>query len=201
MVKFVLELILAFALLFSPSSGATEPEVSEASLPAEETVLPAAEENAVLAAYEPEVYSHQSEGVMLARFQNILNHNHCFGDDINSPSELIFSAQVSLLSECRDGYIASDLVDNFVFNMYGKRPEGVVFDFSEQREGYYPVIPRGFSTYSHTVTDYSYLGDGRIEVFSDVLINETEMARCESILFADGTSAFGYILLSCEIYY
>ncbi len=191
MIKLLAELLVAISLLILPSSANTA-ETAQAE-PAAISVL----------SDDCEVYSHQSEGVMLARFENILNHNHCFGEDFQSADRLVLGAQLSLAELCDDGYIPAAAVNEFVFNMYGKNAEGTVLECDDQREGFYPVLPRGFDTYRHTVTDYSYVGDGRITVTSSVLINpdgEAQQALCESVFFADGSSAFGYTLLECNIY-
>ncbi len=186
MIKLLAEFFALIFMLILPSSATTaeiEPQM------ASETIVLADDEA---------VYSHQSEGVMLARFENILNHNYCFGDDFLSSDSLISGAAVSLINLCEDGFIPADAVDEFVYNMYGKTFEEVTLSSG----GYYSVLPRGFDVYRHTVTDYSYLGDGRIAVTSSVLINpdgESETAVCESVFFADGSSIFGYNLLECNI--
>lgn len=198
MLKLISELILALAVLFLPSAPAAEPATADAGIAAEPV-------DVCTVSYEmgdtEQIYSYQEEGVMLARFENILNHNHCFGKDFSSYEALVLGAEISLLSEEENGFISADKIDAFIFNMYGKQPEEVSFEGFESREGFYPVIPRGYDVYSHAVTDYSYLGDGRIAVESEVIINGAceEKAHCESILFADGSSAFGYILLSSEM--
>ena len=192
MLRWILEIALAVYMLVLPSAEAGVPTVA--------SVEPAV---AAEMSVETEVYSHQSEGVMLARFQNTLNHNYCFGDDFLSEERLVLGAQLALAKECVDGYIPCAAVDNFVYEMYGRDSREVKLDFADKKEGYYPVLPRSFSTYRHTVTDYEYVGDGSIKVYTDVVINpegEAASAKCESVLFADGSSIFGYTLLSCNLY-
>ena len=192
MLRWIVEIILAVYMLVLPSAeaGVTVAASAEPMVAAETSV-------------EAEVYSHQSEGVMLARFENILNHNYCFGEDFLSEERLVLGAQLALSSECVDGYIPCAVVDNFVYEMYGRDSSKVNLDFADKKEGYYPVLPRSFSTYRHTVTDYEYVGDGSIKVYTDVVIDpdgEAVAAKCESLLFADGASIFGYTLLSCNLY-
>ncbi len=190
MIKLLAELLVALSLLILPSSASTAENLSAEPI------------DAALLSADAEVYSHQSEGVMLARFENILNHNHCFGDDFGSTDRLVLGAQLSLASLCDDGYIPAAAVNEFVFNMYGKNAEDIVLPCDAQREGFYPVLPRSFSTYRHTVTDYSYMGDGTISVKTSVVIDpdcDAETTTCESLFFADGSSIFGYTLLMCEL--
>lgn len=186
MIKLLAELFAFVFMLILPSSATTA------------EVQPQMAQEAVVLAEDEEVYSHQSEGVMLARFENILNHNYCFGDDFLFPDELISGAAASLINLCEDGLIPAAPVDEFVYNMYGKTFSEVPLANGE----YYAVLPRGFNVYRHTVTDYAYLGDGRIAVTTSVVINpeaEKETAVCESVFFADGSSIFGYNLLECNI--
>ena len=195
MFKAVTEVVLAIIVLFAPSGYApveTAAAVDIAPVSAEPMV--------VSLESDEEIYSHQSEGAMLARFENILNNNYCFASDFDSAEKMVAAATISLAAHIEDGYISAANVDNFILNMYGKDIEGEVLS---EREGYYAVLPRGYDIYSHKVIEYSYVGDGSIEVYSEVTVNpdtDAEIRNCKSVLFADGMSAFGYILLSCEIY-
>ena len=185
MIKHIIEFILALSLSILPL-GATE--------------TPAPAEAAVI---ETEVHSHQSEGAMLARMENMLNKNYCFGEDFESAEAMILSAEIALKNQIDDGFISENAVNDFVFNMYGVDVAGTTLSFGECENGCYPVPARGYDEYRHTVTDYEYNGDGTITVETDVVINqcgESETAKCVSVFFADGTSIFGYNLISSTLY-
>lgn len=178
MAKVFFELILAFLVTFLPISN----NVSE------ETV---AEPVSVTA----EVTSMQEDGVKIARFQNVLNHNHCFGSSFEN-DELLASASLSLSYLIEDGYIEKSAVDNFVFNMYGVDTSSLPCG---DKEGCYNVEAMGFASYTHTVENFSYNGDGTITVTSKMSVDGEGEYDCTSVFFANGESIFGYNLISCVV--
>ena len=73
----------------------------------------------------------------------------------------------------------------------------------EGENGFYAVTPCGFDVYEYTIKGYEYNGDGTITVSCDVCVNpetDAQNMSAKAVFFADGTSAFGYNLISCEIY-
>lgn len=178
MLRLLVEFLLVFIVGFAPLSGAENAAVLE----------PLAEPVAVTA----EVTSQQEDGVKIARFQNMLNHNYCFGED-KSAEDLVCSASLSLSSLISDGKISKSAVDGFVYNMYG-------IDMSEYCEGAdtYDVLPMGFDTYRHTVKEFFYNGDGTLTVISEMAVGD-ETYDCVSQFLANGESVFGYNLLFCEV--
>lgn len=140
--------------------------------------------------------SQQSDEVKFARFENMLNHNYCFGSDFENDGALLFGACLSFADKIEDGKIEKALVDAFVKNMYG-------VSLSENGEdGFYTVPACGYDTYRHTVTGFDYNGDGTVTVRSLVAVNpdvSSEVYDCESVFFANGESAFGYNLIFCNV--
>ncbi len=141
------------------------------------------------------VTSQQQDGVKIARFENMLNHNYCFGDDFSDTDKMIFGATLSLKDSISDGKISAALCDGFIYNMYGVKLQNSTADF-------YDVLPMGYDVYSHRVTSFSYNGDGTVTVLSTVTVNpdtSSEEYNCKSVFYANGESAFSYNLISCDI--
>ena len=182
MIKQIIELVLALALAVLPLS----PAAPETTMESETAVTTAA------------VRSQQDDGVMLARFENMLEKNYCFGDDFFDSRALISSASIVLKNQIQDGYIPTASVDAFLYNMYGCD----TVDFAGEN-GFYAVTPCGFDVYEYTVNEYTYNGDGTITTLCDVVINpdaDAQHMSATATFFADGSSAFGYNLISCELY-
>lgn len=178
MTKMFFELLLALLVAVFPfGNEATEAEITE---PVSVTA---------------EVTSQQEDGVKCARFQNILNHNYCFGERFDE-KELLASASLSLSYMIEDGYIDKTAADSFVFNMYGVDTSAYP---SSEKTGFYEVDAMGFATYEHTIKSFSYNGDGTLTVLSEVLVDGEETYDCVSVFLANGESAFGYNLLSCVV--
>ena len=178
MLRLLLEFILVFIVGFAPLSGAETALVSE--------------DSAQPVSITAEVTSQQEDGVKIARFENMLNHNYCFGTD-KTADDLILSASLSLSSLISDGKISKSAVDGFVFNMYGID----MSDYSADADCY-DVPPMGFDQYRHTVTDFFYNGDGTLTVTSEMSVGD-DCYVCTSIFLANGESVFGYNLISSEV--
>ena len=177
MIKQIIELLLVVVIGMLPM-GADSAQNAE---------IGAVSESAVVA----EVSCQQSDGVKAARFQNILNHNLCFGESFTK-EQVKISAEVALLSQINDGFIDKTAVDRFVLDMYG-------IDLSEEtaENGLYAVPAISYDVFFHTVDSFSYNGDGTVTVKSVMSVNGEGEYPCESVFFADGASLFGYTLLSC----
>ncbi len=142
------------------------------------------------------VFSQQSDEVKVARFENMLNHNYCFGSDFENDGTLLFGACLSFADKIEDGKIEKALVDAFVINMYG------VSLAENGEDGFYTVPAYGYDTYCHTVTGFDYNGDGTVTVHSSIAVNPDvsgDVYDCESVFFVNGESAFGYNLISCNV--
>ncbi len=178
MIKQIIELIMVVIIGFLPV--ANEAPQKDAS--------PAASLTAT-------VTSQQMDGVKIARFENMLNHNYCFGDDFSDNDKLLSAAFLSLANNIKGGRINAALVDGFIYNMYGAQPQN-------STDGFYDVLPTGYDVYNHSVTSFDYNGDGTITVRSIVTVNpdtRPEQYDCTSVFYANGESAFSYNLISCDI--
>ncbi len=139
-----------------------------------------------------EVTSQQPDGVKIARFENMLSHNYCFGTDFQSDAALIHGAALSLGD---NGTPEKSAVDGFIYNMYGVNTE-------EADASLYELAACGYDIYKHTVKSFTYNGDGTITVLSVLTVNpdtSAEEFECESVFYANGGSAFGYNLISCDV--
>ncbi len=144
------------------------------------------------------VTSEQDDGIKCARWQNMLNHNYCFGDAFEDKAQLIESAAITLYSKIENGYISKAAVDAYILNMYGIDCADCT---QSDREGYYSVPPIGFDVYDHDIISFEYNGDGTVTVHSKMAVggDADRVYDCVSVFFADGGSAFGYRLISCDV--
>lgn len=140
-----------------------------------------------------------------ARILNMLNHNCVYNDDFDFVSVMVDNSMITLLDRAdEDGYIKRDIVEGFVFNMYGitLKDYAPSFDFP-QKDGHLFVIPRGLELFSHeiikTETDGDYL---YVESTLTVEAHDgvgTEYV-CYTTLRKTDRSAFGYNIIS-SVYY
>lgn len=178
MIKQIIELLLVVVVGMLPMGADSAETLENSAVSAPEAIV-------------AEVSCQQSDGVKAARFQNILNHNLCFGESFTK-EQVKTSAEVALLSQVCGGFIDKTVVDRFALDMYG-------IDLSEEpaENGLYAVPAIGYDQYFHTVESFSYNGDGTVTVKSVMSVNGEGAYACESVFFADGASLFGYNLLSC----
>lgn len=139
-----------------------------------------------------------------ARFENMLNHNLLYDNDFSDIDTVVNNAILCLLDKREGDFIKRDLVEAFVYNMYDldikdykQNPNAPVID------DYIFIMPRGCDEISHeikTVTENGTL----ICIISDITINahdgETKTATCETVLLENEKSAFGYNIISSNIY-
>lgn len=173
MFKQIVELLMVIIIGFLPVSNTAETPKEPAPVVAEVT-------------------SQQPDGAKIARFENMLSHNYCFGADFESDEALIKGAALSL---ARQGVEGKAAVDGFIYNMYGVNTE----DAAEEN---YVLRACGYDIYKHTVKSFTYNGDGTVTVLSIVTVNpdtSAEEYECESVFYANGESAFGYNLISCNV--
>ena len=173
MFKQIVELLMVIIIGFLPVSNTAE-------TPKETTAVVA------------EVTSQQTDGVKIARFENMLSHNYCFGTDFQNYEALIKGAALSL---AKNGDAEKSEIDGYIYNMYGVDTQGV-------SEEYYVLAPCGYDVYKHNVKSFTYNGDGTVTVLSTIIVNpdtSAEQYDCESVFYANGQSAFGYNLLSCDV--
>lgn len=152
------------------------------------------------------------EGVKLdvneARFLNMLNHNFVYNTDFEDIDTLVNNASLALL-DLRDAentdFVADTYIKGFVKDMYGIE----IADMSNlnaefpQREGFLYVIPRGYTTYTHTVISVEENEDGSYTVVSEVKISDhdadDQVQKAVSLFVENDESAFGYNMVYSNI--
>lgn len=143
-----------------------------------------------------------------ARFLNMLNHNFVYNADFDNADTIINNASLALLDlrdSTNEDFIADTYVKGFVKDMYGIEIEdmsGINADYP-QLDGYLYVIPRGFTSYNHTIVSIKENEDGSYTVVSDVIVdNHDGFAKSEkavSLFVKNDSSAFGYNMIYCNI--
>lgn len=143
-----------------------------------------------------------------ARFLNMLNHNFVYNADFEDADTIVNNACLALLDlrdSVNDDYIKDAYVKGFVKDMYGIE----IADMSAlnadypQLDGFVYIIPRGYTSYSHTIVSVEQNADGSYTVVSDVTIGEHDAAaktqKAVSLFVANEDSAFGYNMIYCNI--
>ena len=145
------------------------------------------------------------EELLVARVENMLSHNFVYNDDFDFTNVMVENAMQALVANCdEDGYLDRNLVNGFVYNMYGFDLTGyepsMLFP---EKEGAVFVIPRGADTYSHEVVSVTVDGE-YIEVISSLTIEnhdggENELS-CHTLFVENPNSTFGYNIVSSIFY-
>ncbi len=154
----------------------------------------------VVAEAETEV----AEGILKARFENMLSVNYLYGEDFESDRTVIENSILPLLEKSVEGQISKDLVLNFIANMYGRQvdPTACYYEFAPADEGMFTVLPRGYSEYSHEITSITE-NEGGYTVLSDTVINphdsQPENVKVKTVFVPNEGSSFGFNIVSCEI--
>ena len=140
-----------------------------------------------------------------SRFTSMLNRNFVYGEDFDNLEIIKDNSILAQLNLSEDGeFISKQLVDGFVWDMYGvKIGETTANQDLPSKDGFYYIVPRGYSTYSHEITNITENEDGSFNVESAVTINahdgEPETATATSLFVKNETSAFGYNIIYCNI--
>ncbi len=143
-----------------------------------------------------------------ARFLNMLNHNFVYNSDFDCADTVVNNASLALL-DLRDStneeYIADIYVKGFVKDMYGIEivdMSGINEEYP-QLEGFLYIIPRGYTTYSHTIVSVEQNEDGTYTVISDVAVNSHDVVsktqKAVSLFVENNESAFGYNIIYSNI--
>ncbi len=143
-----------------------------------------------------------------ARFLNMLNHNFVYNADFDSADTIINNASLALLDlrdSTNEDYIADTYVKGFVKDMYGIE----IADMSNinaehpQLEGFLYIIPRGYTSYDHTIVSIEENEDGSFTVVSDVVVNGHDsidkVQKAVSLFVPNAESAFGYNMIYSNI--
>ena len=143
-----------------------------------------------------------------ARFLNMLNHNFVYNSDFDNANDIVNNSVLALLDlrdSTNEDFISETYVKGFVKDMYGVEVE----DMSSlnagypQIDGFLYIIPRGYTSYDHTITSVQENEDGSFTVKSDVTVidhdGEAEVHQAESLFVVNAESAFGYNMIYCNI--
>lgn len=149
-----------------------------------------------------------AKSVNEARFLNMLNHNFVYNADFDSADTIVNNASLALLDlrdSTNENYIADTYVKGFVKDMYGIE----IADMSNinaehpQLEGFLYIIPRGYTSYDHTIISIEENEDGSFTVISDVVVNDHDSAgkvqKTVSLFVPNNESAFGYNMIYSNI--
>ncbi len=166
------------------------------------------EESVAFAGETPEISAEASaidQAVLLARLENMLDHNNVYNSDFDSTYEMVNNSIIALIDKGdEDGFIKADIVEGFIYNMYGiTLDDYAVNPEFPQKDGHIFIIPRGFEIYDHAITSVEVDGDyihtnSVLTVFSHE--GYTYEYECRSIFKINESSSFGCNLISC-IYY
>ncbi len=157
---------------------------------------------------QQEVVEYNPEKALETRFESILNRNFSYNEEIADIDVLVNNSILALLDKrdtLDESFIAEDIVANFVYDMYGIE----IVDFSElnadmpKKQGYVYIVPRGYSVYSHDVTDIIENEDGTFTVTSRVIIDEHDSEETEftatTLFVKNESSTFGYNIIYSNI--
>ena len=143
-----------------------------------------------------------------ARFLNMLNHNFVYNADFEDADTMVNQATLALLDlrdSTNEDYIKDTFVKGFVKDMYGIE----ITDMSEfnaqypQLDGYVYIIPRGYTSYTHTIVSVEENEDGSYTVISNVTSSDHDAIgntqKAVSLFVKNASSAFGYNMIYCNI--
>ena len=149
--------------------------------------------------------SFNDDPVLTARLLNMLEHNRVYNSDFEDKNLIIENSVVALFEKAdADGYVSKDLVNGFVYSMYGFTAEG----YSEpkdfvKKEGFFFILPRGYDEYDHEITSIKKNGDYiyatsllTVDAHDGLAYNLT----CNTVFKVNPTSGFGYNIVSSNYY-
>ena len=190
----VLSLVLMVAIVF----------VSTLALTTETAPLPVVKAEENVAQDAPE---YSAEKALESRFENMLNRNFSYNEDIADIDALVNNSVLALLDkrEADEDYIAEGYVIEYVYDMYGIE----IVDlggFNSQypaKEGFVYIIPRGYTVYNHDVTSVCENEDGTFTVTSSISIegheNSEEKYIATTLFVKNDASCFGYNIVYSNI--
>lgn len=177
----VLALVLVTALSLTVSVGAANQAAAQPAVPV----------NAVSAPVE--------DGVQIARFTNMLNHNQLFGAAFESDRAMVKSAMVALANQAEDDFLNSTALQSFIANLYGRTVDFAAAGFTLTENGKIPVIPQGYTAFTHRVLKVTAV-DGGFNVLSEMTVDPHDAPAYTVAVLSEfvenAGSAFGYNLIS-----
>jgi hypothetical protein len=148
---------------------------------------------------EQEKVEYNPQKALEVRFENILNRNFSYNEEIADIDVLVNNSILAILDKREESFIAEDIVANFVCDMYGIE----IVDFSElnanmpKKEGYVYILPRGYELYSHKVESVTLNEDCSYTVKTNVSIS-TSSVLYVLLVISSSEASFKYI--KCFLY-
>ncbi len=139
------------------------------------------------------------------RFLNMLNHNFVYNDDFYNDYALVNNSVLALLNVSEDSFVNRTYVDDYIFNMYGKKYNDYSFleTLPEQSKDCVYILPRGYSVYTHKLVSVIKNDDGSYTVVSDVEISfedgTASTQRATTLFLENNESSFGFNILYSDI--
>lgn len=133
-----------------------------------------------------------------SRIENMLNSNRIYDGMFSSDSLLIEEAAIALSDRQNNGYVSTELINNYLTAMYSVNVSFDNYDYQGVKavEGYIPLPCRGYTDYSHIITKVLDNGDGTVTVLSDITLDyhdgKPETKKCETLFCVNSDSPFGY---------
>lgn len=143
--------------------------------------------------------------VLNARLLNMLEHNRVYNTDFNDTNTIIDNSVVALFEKAdEDGYVNRDVVNGFIYSMYGITTAGYTPDNTfPEKEGHIFIMPKGYDDYSHEITEVETNGD-YIYVSSILTVDAHDglayNLNCNTVFKVNATSGFGYNIISSNYY-
>ncbi len=143
--------------------------------------------------------------ILESRFLNMLNHNFVYNDAFETTEGVVNNSVIALLDYAEDGYIAENVVSDYIFNMYGIEIEdySVINPEFDYIEGYVFVLPMGYSTFNHEVISVAVNEDGSFTVKTRVEISSHDSGvfyeTCETLFVQNENSQFGFSIIYSEL--
>lgn len=153
----------------------------------------------------------QSAAFDLQSIEKIISLNRVYGDFISDDNALIEEAEVALLDYAEENgeffIIKKELVNAFIFNVYGRTVDENAgkYEMYTPPEGYYAILPRGYSLISNKITEINELGNGNLQVKSDMFVSFYDTSdgstalQLVTVLAPSDSSIYGYNIIGAEI--
>ena len=176
--------------------------VNFSAAPVEEAVV-SGNENKVITVSNSEKADESK--VLEARFLNMLNHSYVYNEDFQTIDGVVNNSVIALLSYAEDGYIPENIVSDYIFNMYGVEIDdySVINPEFEYKEGYVFILPKGYSTYKHSIVSALQNEDGSYTVKTKVEISSHDSGvyteECETLFVQNAESQFGFSIIYSNI--
>lgn len=149
-----------------------------------------------------------SDKILEARFLNMLNRNFVYGEDIMYTDKILNLSTISLLKLADESgeYIEEKALLSFVYDMYGVNVESTA-EFNTDyphKDGYFYIVPQGFTVYSHQAAQITENEDGSYTVITTVLTDahdsDAQKLKAKTLFVKNPASSFGFNIITSEIF-